>query len=272
MPINYRSTQPASDLYPWIRIAEEKLRERANALDILVAEDNTFSQTLIVRLLQKMGHRVTIATNGAEAVVKYKRKSFDLIFMDINMPEMNGMEAATCIRKMEEKKGVAHIPVVAMTAHAKEGGRQRCFATGMDHYMAKPVSMQGLEGVLQIFSDPADILQSNRPGWNQSAVLARAGGDEQLLKTLMTVFAKSRVKLIAEIQKGLREGKPELLEHAAHILKEQLSYLGACELSETARRLEGVCKERNMLGAARFAELLQSQMTKFGPRLTGLPG
>ncbi|GAC1430188.1 MAG: hypothetical protein NVS1B11_06470 [Terriglobales bacterium] len=191
--------------------------------------------------------------------------------MDIHMPKVEGKEATTSIRKLEQTLGTP-IPVIAMTAHAKDGDRDSCFAAKMDHSMAKPVSLQGLESVIQIFFNPADILQRKQPGWHKYAMLARAGGDEELLNKLMIVFSEEKLKLIAEIERGLREKKPELLEHAAHVLKEQLSYLGACEISETARRLEAMGRNRDMPRAAHLAKLLQTQIAKLDPVFTGLPG
>lgn len=256
--------KPVSELYPWIRVLEKQERERAKSLQILVAEDNTLSQTLITRLLQKMGHSVTVANHGEEAVALYSKGAFDLIFMDIRMPKMDGMAAALCIRKLEEKRGT-YLPVIAMTAHGKGGDRDRCVAAQMDHYMVKPVSLMGLESVLQIFFAPGEILQHRRPGWDKGGALARAGGDQKMLDRLMHVFVESKSKLMAEIERSLADKKPELVEHAAHILKEQLAYMGAHQLSETARRLETVGRKGDYSRAVHFAELLQAQIAEMDP-------
>ncbi|MDP9159351.1 MAG: response regulator [Acidobacteriota bacterium] len=256
-----------SEIYPWVIGMEKSIRERARCLNILVAEDNTLSQTLITRLLQKMRHVVTVANDGEEAVALYSKGAFDLIFMDIRMPKLDGMAAAARIRKLEEQQSGSHIPIIAMTAHGKGGDRDRCFAAHMDHYMVKPVSLQGLDGVLQIFFTPADIFQRKRPGWDKYDVLARTGGDEALLNRLMHVFVEGKSKILAEIAQGLANKQPELLQHAARALREQLSYLGANQLSETARQLETTGATGDMPRAAHFAELLQAQIAEMEPLL-----
>lgn len=257
-----------SEIYPWMRVMEKSARERARCLNILVAEDNTLSQTLVTRLLQKMRHVVTVANDGEEAVALYSKGAFDLIFMDIRMPKLDGMVAAACIRKLEEQSG-SYIPIIAMTAHGKGGDRDRCFAAHMDHYMVKPVSLQGLEGVLQIFFTPADILQRKRPAWEKCDALARAGGDEALLNRLMHVFVEGKAKILAEIEQGLANKQPKLLQHAAHALREQLCYLGAHQLSETARQLETTGATGDLPRAVHFAELLQAQIAEMEPFFLG---
>ena len=108
------------------------------ALRILVAEDHPVNQQLILRLLERRGHRVTIAGDGRQAVDAYGRDTFDLIIMDVQMPVMDGFEATAAIRAVEATTG-AHVPIVAVTAHAMDGDRERCLQAGMDDYMSKPI-------------------------------------------------------------------------------------------------------------------------------------
>jgi len=124
------------------------IERTASPLRILVAEDNHVNQRLALAVLGKMGHNVTLAANGIEAVANRNRGSFDLIFMDVQMPEMDGFEATATIRRQEALRGSAHIPIIAMTAHAQEGDRNRCIAAGMDDYISKPVSRKTLEQVI----------------------------------------------------------------------------------------------------------------------------
>ncbi len=112
--------------------------------------------------------------------------------------------------------------------------------------------------MLQIFFTPADILQRKRPGWDKYDALARAGGDEALLNRLMHVFVEGKAKILAEIEQGLANKQPKLLQHAAHSLREQLCYLGADQLSETARQLETMGATGDLPRAVHFAELLQT--------------
>jgi PAS domain S-box-containing protein len=128
-------------------VAPER-RDAADGLRVLVAEDNAVNQKLIVRLLEKRGHRVTLAGNGREAVDAAERESFDLVLMDMQMPEMDGFEATAMIRVRERQSG-QHLPIVALTAHAMKGDREKCLAGGMDDYLSKPIQPAELEEVLR---------------------------------------------------------------------------------------------------------------------------
>ena len=121
------------------------------ALRILLAEDNVVNQKVAARVLERRGHSVTVASNGAEAVNLYGRDKFDVILMDIQMPEMNGYEATAAIRDHERTTG-AHIPIIALTAHAMAGDRDRCLAAGMDDYVSKPIHLEELLQKVEQFS------------------------------------------------------------------------------------------------------------------------
>jgi len=112
-------------------------------LNILLVEDNLINQKLASRLLEKAGHAVTVANNGKEAVDQVAVREFDLILMDISMPEMDGLEATQEIRR-NESDSRRRLPIVALTANAMVGDRERCLAAGMDHYVTKPVQTQVL--------------------------------------------------------------------------------------------------------------------------------
>ena len=117
--------------------------ERRTGLRILVAEDNSVNQLLAVRLLEKAGHTVTVVGNGRETLEALERAPFDLILMDVQMPEMDGLEAAAAIRE-KEKTTLEHVPVIALTAHAIKGDLEKCLAAGMDRYLCKPIRAEAL--------------------------------------------------------------------------------------------------------------------------------
>jgi len=121
--------------------------EPGSALRILLVEDNAVNQRLAVRLIEKRGHRVSVASNGRRAIEVLEKESFDLVLMDVQMPEMDGFEATAAIRKREEATGT-HTPVIALTAHAMKGDRERCLDAGMDGYLAKPIRSHELDQVL----------------------------------------------------------------------------------------------------------------------------
>ena len=130
------------------RYSLQDARDPAAVLRLLLVEDNQVNKLLAVRLLEKRGHHVVVAGNGREALAALEKENFDLVLMDVQMPEMDGFEATAAIRDRE--KGTANRqPVVAMTAHAMKGDRERCLAAGMDGYLSKPIRPQELDNVLE---------------------------------------------------------------------------------------------------------------------------
>jgi CheY-like chemotaxis protein len=126
--------------------------KRMKKLRVLLAEDNAVNQKIACRFLEKEGHDVTLASDGRQALAALDRETFDVVLMDIQMPEMDGFEATTIIRAGERDTG-KHLPIIAMTAHAMKGDRERCLAAGMDSYLAKPIAAPELIKLLEKFSD-----------------------------------------------------------------------------------------------------------------------
>jgi two-component system, sensor histidine kinase and response regulator len=122
-------------------------RDPDSILRILVAEDNAVNQRVAIRLLEKRGHRVALAANGREALEALEKETFDLVLMDLQMPEMGGIEATAALREKERIRGT-HVPVIALTAHAMKGDSERCLAAGMDDYLSKPIRPQELDELL----------------------------------------------------------------------------------------------------------------------------
>jgi PAS domain S-box-containing protein len=143
-------TRPTKETVP-VLVTRHSLRETSAHLRILLAEDNAVNQMLAVRLLEKRGHSVTVAGNGKEALAALERQSFDLVLMDVQMPEMDGFEATAAIREKEKTSG-NHLPVIAMTAHAMVGDKERCLAAGMDDYISKPIRPEELSELLERYS------------------------------------------------------------------------------------------------------------------------
>jgi len=139
-------TRPTKETSPAL-VTRHSLREISNHLRILLVEDNAVNQVLAARLLEKRGHSVIVAGNGKEALAVLEKQSFDLVFMDVQMPEMDGLEATAAIREKEKTSG-NHLAVIAMTAHAMVGDRERCLAAGMDDYLTKPIRPEELTGLL----------------------------------------------------------------------------------------------------------------------------
>src|SRR6202022_815509 len=121
-------------------------RDPSAFMSVLLVEDNAVNQRLAARLLEKRGHRVVVAANGREALAALEQGAFDLVFMDVQMPEMDGLEATAAIRKKEQVRG-KHQPVIALTAHVMKGDQERCVAAGMDGYLGKPIRPQELDAI-----------------------------------------------------------------------------------------------------------------------------
>src|SRR5262249_16000396 len=203
-------------------------------LHILLAEDNSVNQLLAIRLLEKRGHRVTVTSNGQEALAALENDDFDVLLMDVQMPVMDGFEATAAIRERERLTG-AHLPIVAMTAHAMKGDRERCLQRGMDGYVSKPLQASELhaaiEGVVSGgLGGVAGPVTSQSSGQaiegtgnapytvDLAAALERTGGDMDLLRELAGVFCSDCPRLLAQVRAALDASDGKRLEEAAHAL------------------------------------------------------
>jgi CheY-like chemotaxis protein len=129
-------------------VTRHTIGEQAKCLSFLVAEDNVINQRLIVRLLERRGHSVVLVQNGRQALNALEKQQFDIVLMDMMMPEMDGFEATKLIRE-REKDNLTHTPIIALTAHAMKGDKERCLACGMDGYVSKPVELEELFSVIE---------------------------------------------------------------------------------------------------------------------------
>jgi CheY-like chemotaxis protein len=138
-------------------------RDPSTILRVLLAEDNPVNQRVASRLLEKRGHRVQVVSDGREAVAALEKENFDLVFMDVQMPEMDGFEATAAIRRKEEG-GAVHQRIIALTAHAMKGDKERCIAAGMDGYLSKPIRAQELDDILDKYvARHGDIANPAKP-------------------------------------------------------------------------------------------------------------
>jgi len=138
------------------RFSVKDVQQPSASLHVLVAEDNAVNQRLVVRLLEKRGHRIEVASNGREALAALKKARFDLVLMDVQMPEMDGLEATAAIREREKNDGT-HQPVIALTAHAMKGDREKCLVAGMDGYLTKPIRPEELDEILKSYTERARV-------------------------------------------------------------------------------------------------------------------
>jgi signal transduction histidine kinase/DNA-binding response OmpR family regulator len=203
-------------------------------LDILLAEDNIVNQRLAATLLERRGHRVTIAGNGREALDAIGRHPFDVVLMDVQMPEMGGFEATAAMRAA----GLS-VPIIAMTAHAMKGDRERCLAAGMDEYLTKPLDSRQLCAMVEgIVSARGPAGWSDQPLDVPEPVLARVGGDRQLLAEISRLFVDDAPQHLERIRLAFEARDGDALRRAAHGLKGAAANFEADGVVSAARALE----------------------------------
>ncbi len=236
-------------------------------LDILLAEDSVVNQKLAIGLLEKRGHRIQIANNGCEAVEAVERRKFDLVLMDVQMPEMDGLEATAVIRRREQQTA-SRIPIIAMTAHAMKGDRELCLEAGMDDYISKPIRPDELyrtiENAAQRSQQPegGDQPPAANGAVDWTIALKTTRGDRDLLKVIAEAFLEECPIRLGEAHKALDAGDAKTLRRAAHSIKGSCRYFGAEQAFEVAYALEQLgagdrLGEAEQLGEAgqRLAEL-----------------
>jgi CheY-like chemotaxis protein len=213
-------------------------------LRLLLAEDNAVNQRLAVSLLEKRGHQVVVVGNGQDAVAALGEGRFDAVLMDVQMPDMDGFEAAVAIRARDAVTG-GHTTIVAMTAHALKGDRERCLAAGMDAYISKPLRPHELFEVLEGLvpragsSGLATAAPAAEPAvLDMATVLERMDGDVELLKELAGLFLSECPQRMAEIRQAITQRDASRLMQAAHTIKGSVGNFGAREAVEAAQRLE----------------------------------
>lgn len=204
---------------------------------ILLAEDNLVNQRVAASLLARRGHNVTVANNGREALDALDRERFDLVLMDVQMPEMGGLEATALIRARERESG-GRTRIVAMTAHAMTGDRERCIAAGMDGYLSKPINQALLFEVVERGSVGAVSAPAAPLAFNQAELMDRLGGDTDLLRDVIQVFLEDCPQRLAAIKAAVDARDGECIRTASHALRGAAGTLSAMAVAEAAHILE----------------------------------
>ena len=243
---------------------------------VLLAEDGAINQQVAVRLLEERGHSVVVVNNGRAAVEQVAAQSFDVVLMDVQMPEMDGLEATAAIRRAEAQTG-GHIPIVAMTAHAMKGDRDRFLAAGMDGYVAKPVrphelyaAVEGLHSALGRETASAGFdgeLSRTDVSFEWDAALERVGGDEAMLRDLAEMFFAECPKLMQQIREHIASADGPELRRAAHTLKGSAHVFGAAAAADAAHRLEEIGREEAFADAEEALALLEDEVARLLPAL-----
>jgi CheY-like chemotaxis protein len=214
-------------------------------------------------MLGKMGHSIVVANNGHEALSLLAQQKFDLVLMDIQMPAMDGLTASQKIRE-SEAQGRSRIPIIAVTAHAMKGDRERCLGAGMDGYITKPINGRALEEAIAAVvpgwhdsrfgtssnTPEQDAAMDSAPTWDIAQTLETLGGDEKLLYEVVEIFLEEGPKQITSLRRAIADGNAADIERTAHSLKGELGYLGISTVSQKAGELEEMGRSRDLQQSA----------------------
>jgi CheY-like chemotaxis protein len=241
-------------------------------LHLLVAEDSPVNQKLLLGLLARQGHRTVLVENGREAVEALGRETFDAALLDVQMPEMDGLEVAARVRATEAGSG-RHLPLIALTAHAMKGDRERCLAAGMDHYLSKPIAAAELYRLLaRLAGDtpPPPEAPASAPILDRTEALEHTGGDEDLLGQLAVLCLEQIPRWLAEARAALAAGDAQRLQRAAHTAKGAVSTFGAAEAVAAALRLETLGRASDLTAAPDALADLEHALGRLRPALRSL--
>ncbi|MDZ7260972.1 MAG: response regulator [candidate division KSB1 bacterium] len=229
--------------------------DRKHKIRILLAEDNLINQKVALRTLEKLGYRAEAVFNGKEALQALKTKPYDVVLMDVQMPEMDGFEATRIIRDPQSDVLNHQIPIIAMTAHAMKGDRERCLAAGMNDYISKPIQpeevLQALERQLSGKSSdesPVSLTPERleKEVFNRSELLERLGGDEEFLKELIEIFLQDVPVQIEKLQQALKDSNATVVERIGHTIKGACANVEARALKEVAFEIEKSGRDRKL--------------------------
>ena len=255
-------------------ITRHSLRERRVSGVILLAEDNPVNQKLALTLLAKRGYTVRVAGNGREAVRVWQQGGCDLILMDVQMPEMDGLEATALIRRQQQPG--RHIPIIAMTAHAMTGDRERCLRAGMDGYISKPVQSQllfdAIEDLLPAAASAPVVASELASPLDKAALLAHVGDDMGLLREMVEIFNGSAPALLEQATSALAAGDADALHRATHALKGAASNFAATAACQAAIELDELAQSGRLEPACGALAALEGEISRLRLRLAELAG
>jgi len=252
------------------------IQESKRRLNILLSEDNPINQKVAAEMVKKMGHTVIVAGDGKEALSTLEQHTFDLILMDVQMPEMDGIEATRAIREREKITG-EHVPIVALTAYAMKGDKERFLDAGMDDYISKPVRSKELSEIIErvVYSAEIDRERLSKVSidgavLDKAELLDQIGGDFSLLRKIVELFIEGYSKNLDEMRDAIRDRDPQRLHKTAHRLKGSASTLAATLTRDAAHRLEAIGASGKLTEAPEALALLEEEMERLRDALVAL--
>jgi two-component system sensor histidine kinase/response regulator len=261
---------------------DAKSKAAGRSLKILVAEDTPFNQTFILRLLEKNGFHPLLVENGRQALEAFNPDTFDVILMDVQMPEMDGFEATRQIRKREAGSGSeGHMPIIAMTAYATEGDRERCLEAGMDDYVSKPISasklFKAIEALVPIGPPAPEEKASGSAGppadgkksvaLNADGLIRSFGNDQDLFQELVEIFLNDSPQMLNTLRESLKSADAKTFKRTAHSLKGMLRNFQAESAAETAFELEQIGDQGKLDEADQIVDSLAAQLDDVSRKL-----
>ncbi len=274
-------------------IVDDNAWENHSRSVILVVDDVEINRELLRVTLEKHGHRIIMAENGREAVDRFTQEGFDIIFMDMQMPILDGYGAVREIRDIEQTRNMARTPIVAITAYAMQGDREKCLAAGMDAYLAKPTSAadivtmvnQLLPGRVPDNSHENEVVEptpvstkleicsetheESLPVFNRAELLERVGGREELLGKFIEMFTRNVSSYIEALMSAAERGDGEELRIQAHTIKGAAGNISARRLRETAFSIEINAREGRLDDATALIPKLKEDMLAFERAVAG---
>jgi signal transduction histidine kinase/CheY-like chemotaxis protein/ligand-binding sensor domain-containing protein/HPt (histidine-containing phosphotransfer) domain-containing protein len=252
------------------QIVQDKALFDLTCLRVLVVDDNEVNRRLASKLLKGRVRSLVFACNGREAVELEEKEEFDLLLMDVQMPEMNGLEATTIIRQRERANG-GHVPIIAMTARAMKGDREECLAAGMDAYVSKPIRIEELLQEIQALSRKSAKVdggifvrgggaEPGGPVLDISALLQSVNGDIDFLKDILEIFLSEYPRQLSEMRAAVRDNDAPLLTEVAHKLKGTVGGISGVSSFEAAGRVERLGREGDLAGADGALKALERQI------------
>ncbi len=257
--------------------------EAVSPLKILLVEDNPANRKVGLGILKKLGYTADTAENGREALDAARETAYDLILMDIQMPEMDGFEATRRLREADVRATRPDVPVIAMTAHAMKGDRDRCLAAGMDDYVAKPIGPERLRDAIDRRASGASASSTpalpdeppaigNGQVFDRTELLNRVGGDEALLDNVLSLFLSSLPEQIDLLQSAISDGNAESARHYAHTIKGMAANISAHRLRDEAQEMEAAFLAGDLNDAGKGLDRLSAELERFQDRAGGEAG
>jgi len=235
---------------------------QAPRLRVLLAEDNLASRLIVQRTLEKIGHAVQVASNGHEVLQMLDGQRFDLIVMDIVMPEVDGLEATRLIRQREAGTG-KHIPIVAITAYATKEDQDECLAAGADVYLPKPFSPERLSSAIERLLLPMPDLKAESP-LDMDTALQVVGGDRELLRLAVGLFLeRDYPRLLQDLKESLARRESQSVRRTAYSLKGDLASLGSRSAYDVASRIEAMGRAGDLDSASAALAQLEAEVKRF---------